>query len=112
MNDLFRFADKAIRQSEDCFENKLFCAQMMSTHTCAIDSKYGYLDGAKDCLESYKPIEELEEYINEFEASQDRLDEYDLELCKAQQLNPFIRDAYLVKYGQQPAQIIVGRMYL
>lgn len=77
MNDLFRFADKAIRQSEYCFENKLFCAQMMSTHTCAIDSKYGYLDGAKDCLESYKPIEELEEYINEFEASQDRLDEYD-----------------------------------
>lgn len=77
MNDLFRFADKAIRQSEDCFENKLFCAQMMSIHTCAIDSKYGYLDGAKDCLESYKPIEELEEYINEFEASQDRLDEYD-----------------------------------
>lgn len=77
MNDLFRFAYKAIRQSEDCFENKLFCAQMMSTHTCAIDSKYGYLDGAKDCLESYKPIEELEEYINEFEASQDRLDEYD-----------------------------------
>lgn len=37
---------------------------------------------------------------------------YFLELCKAQQLNPFIRDAYLVKYGQQPAQIIVGRMYL
>lgn len=34
---------------------------------------------------------------------------YFLELCKAQQLNPFIRDAYLVKYGQQPAQIIVGK---
>lgn len=77
INDLFRFADKAIRQSEDCFENKLFCAQMMSTHTCAIDSKYGYLDGAKDCLESYKPIEELEEYINEFETSQEIIDEYD-----------------------------------
>ena len=34
---------------------------------------------------------------------------YFLELCKAQNLNPFIRDAYLVKYGQQPAQIIVGK---
>ena len=34
---------------------------------------------------------------------------YFLELCKAQKLNPFIRDAYLVKYGSQPAQIIVGK---
>lgn len=34
---------------------------------------------------------------------------YFLELCKAQGLNPFIRDAYLVKYGSQPAQIIVGK---
>lgn len=32
-----------------------------------------------------------------------------IELCKAQGLNPFIRDAYLVKFGSQPAQIIVGK---
>ena len=32
-----------------------------------------------------------------------------IELCKAQNLNPFVRDAYLVKYGSQPAQIIVGK---
>ncbi|MDU6535330.1 MAG: RecT family recombinase, partial [Intestinibacter bartlettii] len=32
-----------------------------------------------------------------------------LELCKAQKLNPFIRDAYLVKYGDQAANIIVGK---
>lgn len=32
-----------------------------------------------------------------------------IELCKAQNLNPFVRDAYLVKYGNQPAQIIVGK---
>lgn len=32
-----------------------------------------------------------------------------LELCKAQNLNPFIRDAYLVKYRNSPAQIIVGK---
>lgn len=83
MNDLFRFSDKAIRQSEDCFENKLFCAQMMSTHTCAVDSKYGYLDGAKDCLESYKPIEELQSYIEEYEVENKPLDEYDKSYCLA-----------------------------
>lgn len=32
-----------------------------------------------------------------------------IELCKAQNLNPFIRDAYLVKYGSAAAQIIVGK---
>lgn len=32
-----------------------------------------------------------------------------IELCKAQKLNPFVRDAYLVKFGTQQAQIIVGK---
>lgn len=32
-----------------------------------------------------------------------------LALCKAQRLNPFIRDAYLVKYGNNPASIITGK---
>ena len=32
-----------------------------------------------------------------------------LELCKAQRLNPFIKDAYLVKYGNGPASIITGK---
>ena len=41
------------------------------------ESAWAYLDAAKELLESYKPIEELEEYINEFEASQDVIDEYD-----------------------------------
>ena len=59
------------------FENRLFYAQLVNPYDCYSDSKFGYLDGAKECLNSYKPIEELEEYINEFEASQDRLDEYD-----------------------------------
>lgn len=31
------------------------------------------------------------------------------ELCKAQRLNPFLREAYLVKFGSNPAQIIVGK---
>ena len=59
------------------FERRLLYAQLTSPYDCNCDSKYGYLDGARQCLEGYKPIEELEEYINEFEASQDRLDEYD-----------------------------------
>lgn len=32
-----------------------------------------------------------------------------LELCRAQNLNPFIKDAYLVKYGSAPATIITGK---
>lgn len=32
-----------------------------------------------------------------------------LNLCKYQKLNPFLRDAYLVKYGTSSANIIVGK---
>lgn len=32
-----------------------------------------------------------------------------LELCRAQRLNPFIKDAYLVKYGNSPASIITSK---
>ena len=32
-----------------------------------------------------------------------------LRLCQAQRLNPFTRDAYLVKYGSSPATIIAGK---
>lgn len=32
-----------------------------------------------------------------------------VELCKAQRLNPFIREAYLVKYGDKPASLVVGK---
>ena len=31
-----------------------------------------------------------------------------INLCKYQQLNPFLREAYLIKYGSQPAQLVVG----
>ncbi len=30
-------------------------------------------------------------------------------LCKAQKLNPFVRDCYLIKYGSSPAQMVVGK---
>lgn len=32
-----------------------------------------------------------------------------LNLCKFQKLNPFLREAYLIKYGSQPATIVTGK---
>lgn len=32
-----------------------------------------------------------------------------LELCKAQSLNPFIKEAYIIKYGNKPATLVVGK---
>jgi phage recombination protein Bet len=32
-----------------------------------------------------------------------------LNLCKFQKLNPFLREAYLIKYGNQPATIVTGK---
>ena len=31
------------------------------------------------------------------------------ELCKARKLNPFLKEAYCVKYGSQPAQLVVSK---
>ena len=31
------------------------------------------------------------------------------ELCKARKLNPFLKEAYLIKYGDQPANMVVGK---
>lgn len=30
-------------------------------------------------------------------------------LCKARKLNPFLREAYCIKFGNKPAQIVVGK---
>ena len=32
-----------------------------------------------------------------------------LELCKSRHLNPLQNDAYIIKFGSQPANIIVGK---
>jgi len=32
-----------------------------------------------------------------------------LQLCKAQNLNPFLKEAYLIKYGTAPATIVTGK---
>lgn len=31
------------------------------------------------------------------------------ELCKCRKLNPFLKEAYLIKFGNAPAQIVVGK---
>jgi len=31
------------------------------------------------------------------------------ELCKVRGLNPFLKEAYIIKYGDSPAQIVVGK---
>lgn len=31
------------------------------------------------------------------------------ELCKTRKLNPFLKEAYIIKFGTQPAQIVVGK---
>lgn len=66
-----------ILNQEPTFETRLLFAQLLSPYDTYSDSKFGYLDASKELLETYKPIEELEEYINEFEASQEKIDEYD-----------------------------------
>lgn len=37
---------------------------------------------------------------------------YFLALCKARGLNPFTKEVYLIKYGSQPAQIVVSKDFL
>jgi phage recombination protein Bet len=32
-----------------------------------------------------------------------------LQLCRAQRLNPFLREAYLIKFGSNPASIVTGK---
>ena len=62
---------------EPTFETRLLYSMYTNKYDDNAESAWAYLDAAKELLESYKPIEELEEYINEFEASQDVIDEYD-----------------------------------
>ena len=42
------------------FETRLLFAQLLSPYDVYAESKYGYLDGSKICLEGNKSIEELQ----------------------------------------------------
>lgn len=83
IRDLFSGCNRAFRSNEPTFETRLLYAQLSSAYDCNADSKHGYIDGAKRCLEGYKPIEELEEYINQYELKNSPLDEYDKAFCLA-----------------------------
>ena len=71
-----RIRDQFLNQ-EPTFESRMLYAMYTNKYDDNAESAWAYLDAAKELLESYKPIEQLEEYINEFEASQDVIDEYD-----------------------------------
>ena len=77
-----RIRDQFLNQ-EPTFESRMLYAMYTNKYDDNAEEAWGYLDGAKECLEGYKPIEELEEYINEFEASQDVIDEYDSSYIQA-----------------------------
>ena len=53
----------------------------------------------------------VQEYIVGSDNGQITLQEfkYFTELCKARKLNPFLKEAYCIKFGNQPAQIVVGK---
>ena len=34
---------------------------------------------------------------------------YFMHLCRARKLNPFVKEVYLIKYGTQPAAMVVSR---
>ena len=83
MQDLFSGCHRAFRSSEPTFETRLLYAQLANPYDCNCDSKYGYIDASKELLETYKPIEELEDYINQYEIDNSPLDEYDKSYCLA-----------------------------
>ena len=83
IRDLFQGCNQAFRNSEPTFQTRLLYAELSSPYDVYADSKFGYIDAAKECLEGYKPIEELEEYIEQYEIDNSPLDEYDKSYCLA-----------------------------
>lgn len=53
----------------------------------------------------------VQQYIVGAENAQITMPEFKFftELCRARKLNPFLKEAYCIKYGKQPAQIVVGK---
>lgn len=67
-------------------------------------------EAPKQKMAEYKPVltpEIVKKYI--CPSATDSEIYFFLELCKAQNLNPFLREAYLIKYGTDPATIVTGK---
>ena len=77
-----RIRDSYLNQ-EPTFENKLLYAMYTNKYDDNAEEAWGFIDGARECLEGYKPIEELEEYVKQYEIDNSPLDEYDLSYCLA-----------------------------
>ena len=69
IRDLFQGCNQAFRNSEPTFQTRLLYAELSSPYDVYAESKFGYLAAAKELLESYKPIDELEAYIDKYEAT-------------------------------------------
>ena len=77
-----RIRDQFINR-EPTFENKLLYAMYTSKYDDNAESAWGFIDGARECLESYKPIEELEKYIQKYEIDNSPLTRYDMGYVQA-----------------------------
>ena len=62
---------------EPTFSNRLLYAKFLNPYDCYSDSKWGYLDGARELEETNKTLVEIEEYIKRYEEENKKLDEYD-----------------------------------
>lgn len=68
---------------EPTFENKLIYAMFTNKYDDNAEESWGFIDGARECLESYKPIEELEQYIQKYEIDNRPLSTYDMGYVQA-----------------------------
>jgi hypothetical protein len=71
-----RIRDSYLNQ-EPTFENRLLYAMYTNKYDDNAEEAWGFIDGARECLEGYKPIEELEEYIQKYEIDNSPLTIYD-----------------------------------
>ena len=62
---------------EPTFSNRLLYARFLNPYDCNSDSKWGYLDAARELEETNKTLVEIEEYIKSYEEENQKLDEYD-----------------------------------
>ncbi len=53
--------------------------------------------------------EDVRKYISTDERVTDKEVYMFMKLCQAQKLNPFVREAYLIKYGSSPANMVTGK---
>lgn len=51
----------------------------------------------------------VKNYIAGTQSITDQEYKFFVELCKVRKLNPFLKEVYLIKFGDQPAQIVVGK---